>query len=182
LDIAYSRVYYNLRDNGWAEDYSQSTISSPNVLGLIQSPALSKYTYYTGNDLKLHLSSVYAGKYAATNTYDLVANPFSYASSLDATPLANPYWIMLNGDGAEKNNEELTQFNINVNPKWQVTKTFFVNNRFAYALNRSSEKYYLPKAGYHSLHTRRTWNSLQPDQVSVYQGRVRLRRVPAQLG
>jgi TonB-linked SusC/RagA family outer membrane protein len=147
LDIAYSRVYYNLRDNGWAEDYSQSTISSPNVLGLIQSPALSKYTYYTGNDLKLHLSSVYAGKYAATNTYDLVANPFSYASSLDATPLANPYWIMLNGDGAEKNNEELTQFNINVNPKWQVTKTFFLNNRFAYALNRSSEKYYLPKAG-----------------------------------
>lgn len=147
MDISYSRVYYNLRDNGWAEDYSQSTISSPNVLGYIQSPFLSKYAYYTGEDLKLHLSDVYAGKYAADEGNNFVSDPFAYAKQYGASPLANPYWILRNADGTEKNNQELTQFNINVNPKWEINKHFYVNNRFAYTLNRSSEKYYLPKSG-----------------------------------
>ena len=38
LDMAYVRNAYNLRDNGWAESYADRNISSPNVLGLAQSP------------------------------------------------------------------------------------------------------------------------------------------------
>lgn len=46
MDISYVRNAYNLRDNGWAEDYSARHISAPNVLGLIQSPFISPYAHY----------------------------------------------------------------------------------------------------------------------------------------
>lgn len=143
LDISFSKMSYNLRDNGWAEKYESSTISSPNVLGLVQSPFLSKYGYYTGDDGKLHLSSVYAGKYVDDSNY-----PFDYASAYGTnTALANPYWILKNGDGANKNRQEVTQFNLNVMPKWEINKHLNITNRFAYQLNRTNEKYYLPEAG-----------------------------------
>ncbi|MBQ9641470.1 MAG: SusC/RagA family TonB-linked outer membrane protein [Bacteroidaceae bacterium] len=143
LDLSYSKLSYNLRDNGWAESYASSTVSSPNVLGLIQSPFLSKYGYYTGDDGKLHLSSVYAGKYLDDDNY-----PFDFASAYGTNAaLANPYWILDNGDGSNKNRQEVTQFNLNVKPKWQITPTLSISNRFAYQLNRTNEKYFLPEAG-----------------------------------
>lgn len=143
LDIAYSRLTNNLRDNGWAESYSEKTISSPNVLGLIQAPFLSKYAYYTGDDMKLHLSSTYAGKDASDDNY-----PFSFASKYGSNAaLANPFWILENGDGDNKNRQEVTQFNLNVMPKWTINKNLYITNRFAYQLNRTNEKYYLPEAG-----------------------------------
>jgi len=143
LDVSYSRMTYNLRDNGWAESYDASTISSPNVLGLIQSPFLSKYGYYTGDDMKLHQSSVYAGKYYDDDNY-----PFAFASKYGTNAaLANPYWILKNGDGTNKNNQEVTQFTLNIMPKWVINSHLYLTNRFAYQLNRTSEKYYLPEAG-----------------------------------
>ncbi len=143
LDVAYSRINYSLRDNGWAESYDASSISSPNVLGLIQAPFLSKYGYYTGEDMKLHQSSVYAGKYVDDDNY-----PFGFASRYgNNAALANPYWILQNGDGVNKNNQQVTQFNLNVMPKWEINRHLTLTNRFAYQLNRSSEKYYLPEAG-----------------------------------
>lgn len=143
LDVAYSRLTYNLRDNGWAESYATSTISSPNVLGLIQSPFLSMYSYYTGDDLKLHPSQVYAGKYVNDDNY-----PFNFASRYGSnTALANPYWILENGDGNNKNNQEVTQFILNIKPKWEINSHLNLTNRFSYQLNRTSEKYYLPEAG-----------------------------------
>lgn len=143
LDLAYSKLAYNLRDNGWAEAYTSSTISSPNVLGLIQAPFLSKYGYYTGDDGKLHLSSVYAGMYIDDDNY-----PFDFASAYGTnTALANPYWILQNGKGDNKNRQEVTQFNLNIMPKWEINKHWTITNRFAYQLNRSNEKYFLPMAG-----------------------------------
>ena len=143
LDVSYSRISRDLRDDGWAESYSNSPISSPNVLGLIQAPFLSKYNYYTGDDAKLHLSSVYSGK-----NYDDDNYPFDFASRYGTnTALANPYWILKNGDAVNKNNQEVTQFNLNVMPKWQINRHLNLTNRFAYQLNRASEKYYLPIAG-----------------------------------
>ena len=143
LDLSFSNLTYNLRDNGWAESYASSTISSPNVLGLIQSPFLSKYGYYTGDDLKLHESSVYAGKYIDDNNY-----PFDYASAFGTNAaLANPYWILENGDGNNKNHQQQTQFYLNLMPKYTINKHLYITNRFAYQFNRSKEKYYLPKAG-----------------------------------
>ncbi len=148
LDISYARNAYNLRDNGWASDYSSRNISSPNVLGLIQSPFLSPYAYYVkyDNDLsKLilgHTNSVYAGKnYSESN------NPFLFASSYGFEGLANPFWILENGDGDNKNYQEQTQFNINIAPKYRINKYLTVSNRFSYILNRSNEKYYLPNSG-----------------------------------
>jgi TonB-linked SusC/RagA family outer membrane protein len=143
LDVAYSRINYDLRDNGWAENYDASSISSPNVLGLIQAPFLSKYGFYTGEDLKLHQSKVFAGKYVNDDNY-----PFGFASRYgNNAALANPYWILKNGEGVNKNNQQVTQFNLNVMPKWEINKHLVLTNRFAYQLNRSSEKYYLPEAG-----------------------------------
>ena len=143
LDLSFSNITYNLRDNGWAESYASSTISSPNVLGLIQSPFLSKYSYYTGDDLKLHKSSVYAGKYIDDDNY-----PFNYASRFGTNAaLANPYWILENGEGNNKNHQELTQFYLNIMPKFTINKHLYITNRFAYQFNRSKEKYFLPNAG-----------------------------------
>lgn len=143
LDLSYSKFTNNLRDNGWAESYASSTVSSPNVLGLIQSPFISKYGYYTGDDGKLHLSSVYAGKYTDDDNY-----PFDFASAYGTnSALANPMWILENGEGDNKNRQEVTQFNLNIMPKWEVNKNLTLSNRFAYQLNRSNEKYYLPVAG-----------------------------------
>ncbi|MBQ6966016.1 MAG: SusC/RagA family TonB-linked outer membrane protein [Bacteroidaceae bacterium] len=143
LDLSYSKFSNNLRDNGWAESYAASTVSSPNVLGLIQAPFLSKYGYYTGEDGKLHLSSVYAGKYVDDDNY-----PFNFASAYGTNAaLANPYWILQNGDGDNKNRQEVTQFNLNIMPKWEINKHLNLTNRFSYQLNRSNEKYYLPEAG-----------------------------------
>ncbi|MCR5314233.1 MAG: SusC/RagA family TonB-linked outer membrane protein [Bacteroidaceae bacterium] len=143
LDISFGKINNNLRDNGWAESYASSTISSPNVLGLIQAPFLSKYGYYTGEDGQLHLSSVYAGKYIDDDNY-----PFAFASSYGSnTALANPYWILENGEGDNKNQQEVTQFNMNIMPKWEINEHVTITNRFAYQLNRTKEKYFLPKAG-----------------------------------
>ena len=143
LDLSYSKLSDDLRDNGWAESYESSPISSPNVLGLIQSPFLSKYGYYTGDDGTLHLSSVYAGKYYNDDNY-----PFDYASLYGTnTALANPYWILENGSGDNKNRQEVTQFNLNIMPKYEINRHLYITNRFAYMLNRSNEKYYLPIAG-----------------------------------
>lgn len=143
LDLSYSKFSYNLRDNGWAESYASSTVSSPNVLGLIQAPFLSKYGYYTGEDGRLHESSVFAGKYLTDPN-----NPFGFASSYGTnTALANPYWILENGEAANKNSQEVTQFNLNIMPKWEINSHLTLTNRFAYQLNRSNEKYFLPEAG-----------------------------------
>ena len=126
LDVAYSRINYDLRDNGWAENYDASSISSPNVLGLIQAPFLSKYGFYTGEDLKLHQSKVFAGKYVNDDNY-----PFGFASRYgNNAALANPYWILKNGEGVNKNNQQVTQFNLNVMPKWEINKHFYLTNRF----------------------------------------------------
>lgn len=147
MDIAYSRMAYNILDNGWAENYDDQNIAAINVLGLLQTPFLSKYGYYVdGTDNTLKQNLIYAGKYASEST-DILDNPFLYASGYTSTVLNNPYWILQNGKGEEKNYAELTQFNLNVRPKWQITKQFSISDRFNYALSRNNEKYYLPLNG-----------------------------------
>lgn len=155
LDIAYNRNASYLLDNGWAYDYSDQNIGSPNVLGLIQAPFISKYDYYIGADSKgtpkLYKTTAYAGKYAAdANLYTSpnIQNPFNFASRFgENTVVNNPYWILENGSGKNKNYAETTQFNINVKPKWQITKQLTLSDRFNYSLVRSSERYYIPRYG-----------------------------------
>ena len=146
MDIAYARDAYNVLDNGWAEDYLSRNISSPNVLGLIQSPFIDPYEYfvnYANGALSLgHADNVYSGQ-----NYDASNNPFRFAEDFGYAGLVNPYWILKNGHGNNKNYQEQTQFNLNIAPRYQVNKYLTIQDRFSYILNRSNEKYFLPKSG-----------------------------------
>lgn len=150
LDIAYNQVGYNILDNGWSEDYDMQNIGSTNVLGLTQSPMISPYAYYYDEGSKsLLLSGEYSGKYASNNNTTWVQNPFSFPRNLGIydKSLRNPYWILENGRGKNKNYAELMQININVSPKYQITKQLAISDRFNYQLNRNNEKYFLPISG-----------------------------------
>ena len=148
FDLAYGRVSYNLRDNGWAENYNTDNIASPNVLGLIQAPFLSPYTYVVTWDpvakknVLTQDRNVYSGKYFSDSP-----NPFTFASNYEDYALANPYWILRNGKGNNKNFQEQTQFLLNVAPRYEITPELTISDRFSYILNRTSEKYYLPYNG-----------------------------------
>ena len=148
FDISYARNSYNLRDNGWAQDYSKSNISSPNVLGLINAPMISKYGYfiYWDPDQQRNMlaasNSIYAGKY-----FSDANNPFRFGESYGTDPLANPYWILENGQGDNKNYQEQTLFTLNFNPKYQVNSWLTIGDRFSYVMDRTSELYYLPYNG-----------------------------------
>ena len=148
FDIAYGRTTYNLRDNGWAQSYASSNISSPNVLGTIVPSMISITDYYLywdqatqSNRLGVN-SDLYSGK-----TYSDTNNPFKFSENYDTDALANPYWILKNGDGDNKNYQEQTQFSLNVNPRYQVNSWLQIADRFSYGINRVSELYYLPYDG-----------------------------------
>lgn len=152
LDIAYNQTSYNVLDQGWAENYDMQNIGSTNVLGLISSPMLSPYAYYHDDAAgRLLLSHEYAGKYASEDNTTWVQNPFKYPQSIGRDgineSLRNPYWVIRNGEGKNKNYAELTQININVSPKYQITKQFSIADRFNYQLNRNNEKYFMPISG-----------------------------------
>ncbi len=150
LDIAYNQTAYNILDSGWSEDYSMQNIGSTNVLGLVSAPMLSPYAYFMddANNMQLSLSKDYAGKYAASNSTTWIQNPFKFPKSLGINEaLRNPYWITANGGGKNKNYAEMSQININVAPKYQITKQFSIQDRFNYQLNRNNEKYFLPISG-----------------------------------
>lgn len=152
LDISYNQNAYNILDSGWSEDYSMQNIGSTNVLGLIQSPMLSPYSWYMdeSKNHQLSLSKEYAGKYAATDATTWIENPFKFPKNLGRDvneSLRNPYWVIENGKGNNKNYAELTQISINVAPKYQINKQLSLQDRFHYQLNRNNEKYFLPIAG-----------------------------------
>ena len=158
LDIAYNQVSYDILDNGWSEDYSMQNIGSTNVLGLIQAPFISPYSYYYDefstaqySSDRLALSSEYAGKYASNTSSNWVNNPFRFPLELGDKgineALRNPYWILQNAPGKNKNYAQTTQIDLNVSPKYQVTRTFSISDRFNFLMTRNSEKYFLPVNG-----------------------------------
>ena len=158
LDIAYNQVSYNILDNGWSEDYSMQNIGSTNVLGLIQAPFISPYSYYYDEfstaqyaSDRLALSSEYAGKYASNSSSNWVSNPFRFPLTLGDNgineALRNPYWILENAPGESKNYAQTTQIDLNVSPKYQVSRTFSISDRFNFLMTRNSEKYFLPVNG-----------------------------------
>lgn len=158
LDISFNQNSYNLFDSGWSEDYSMQNIGSNNVLGLIQAPFISPYAWYYDTEStepysadRLKLSKEYAGKYASTAT-NWLQNPFMFPKNIGRTndvneALRNPYWIIENGQGKNKNYAQSTQIGLNVSPEWQITKTFSISDRFNYNMVRNNEKYYLPING-----------------------------------
>lgn len=151
FDISWARSTYDMRDNGWAQDYSMSNISSPNVLGLIVSPMISKYNYFIqGATDQNGIYSMYLTEdprvYSGKNFTD-DPNPFRFSTNYGTDALANPYWILKNGEGDNKNYQEQTQFTLNFNPRYEINKYFTIGDRFSYIMNSTSEKYYLPYDG-----------------------------------
>ena len=157
LDIVYNQVSYDILDNGWSEDYSMQNIGSTNVLGLIQAPFISPYSYYYDefstaqySSDRLALSPDYAGKYASTGG-NWLKNPFQFPLRLGDKgineALRNPYWILENAPGENKNYAQSTQIDLNVSPTYQVTNTFSISDRFNFLMTRNSEKYFLPVNG-----------------------------------
>lgn len=148
LDMAYVRSAYNILDNGWAESYEQQNVSSPNVLGLVQSPFLSKYTWYTTYDeatQQLYLRET--DKILGGKDYSQSNNPFLFARQFGYEGLANPYWILANGEGDNKNYMEQTQFSVNVAPRYKVNRFLTISDRFSYQLFRFNERLYMPTNG-----------------------------------
>ena len=147
-DISYGRVTYNLRDNGWAPNYNLSNISSPNVLGLIDAPMISKTEYFLYWDENTRSNkvgpnpNVYSGK-----TFNDSYNPFRFGINYGTDATANPYWILRNGDGDNKNFQEQSQFSVNFNPRYQINANLQLADRFSYIVNRTSEMYYMPYDG-----------------------------------
>ena len=154
LDFSYNQTAYNILDNGWSESYAKQNIGSVNVLGLVQAPFISPYSYYVDTDENGHsslkLTQDWAGKYAASSTKsEYVKNPFMFSQHLPEVNevLRNPYWILENGRGNNKNYAEMSQININVRPKYQITKDLAISDRFNFSLNRNNEMYFLPING-----------------------------------
>ena len=158
LDISYNQVSYDLMDQGWSEDYSMQNIGSPNVLGLVQAPFISRYAYYydetatnTYPSDRLKLSDEYAGKYASNLGANYLENPFQFNNYIGTTKvnesLRNPYWILKNGTGKIKNYAQNSVIDINVSPKWEVTPTLSISDRLNFQINRNNEKYFLPING-----------------------------------
>ncbi len=152
IDIAYNQVNYNILDSGWSEDYDMQNIGSTNVLGLVQAPFLSPYAYYHNEATgKLELSGEYAGKYASSSSVgQWKQNPFQFASAFDPDineSLRNPYWVLENSDGKNKNYAELSQISINFAPQYHVNKHLTIGDRISFTLNRNNERYFLPKNG-----------------------------------
>lgn len=147
LDMGYVRNAYNLRDNGWAESYARKNISSPNVLGLIQAPFIDPYAYYVRYFGNNQLGLEHTDKMLAGMNYRDSNNPFRFATAFGYEGLANPYWVLENGQGDNKNYQEQTQFLLNVAPKYKPNKYITITDRFSYVLNRSNEKYFMPQNG-----------------------------------
>ena len=148
IDISYNQTTYNVLDQGWSSDYSMQNIGSPNVLGLVQSPFLNKNAYVRNTVTgALELTNDLAGKYAASSS-DPVANPFGFTRDITENfSLRNPYWIIANGEGKNKNYAEVSQMGINFAPRWEVNKHLTISDRFNYSMYRVSERYFLPING-----------------------------------
>lgn len=158
LDINFNQVSYNLLDQGWSEDYSMQNIGSPNVLGVVQAPFISRYAYYHDENAtdpnqsdRLRLSDELSGKYASKNGANYIENPFQFNEMIYGThineSLRNPYWIIRNGEGKIKNYAQNSVIDINVSPKWEVTPTLTISDRLNFQINRYNDKYYLPVNG-----------------------------------
>lgn len=148
LDMGYVRSSYNVLDNGWAENYQQQNIASPNVLGLIQNPFLSKYTWFTTYDDQTgQLTLKETDKILGGKDFTVSNNPFLFAQQFGYEGLANPYWILSNGYGDNKNYQEQTQFFVNVAPKYAINRYLTLSDRFSYQLFRVNERLFMPMNG-----------------------------------
>lgn len=131
FDVAYNYNTRNLREDGVPEDFTTSTILSPNFLALIKSPFLNPYSYSEDGQLT-----------------DFVAPADDFAEKFGTnTSWANPVAINKYGDAKNKNSLEYSMFNLSLTPRYEFSSNFFVTTLFNYALSNSNQRAFVPMTG-----------------------------------
>lgn len=138
FDMSFSRTNTYLFDDGFAENMSLSTITSPTQLALVKSPLLNPYQYnhYVGGFTSL-----------LSEADDLFENLGSYSGKDYMYSLGNPVALIENADGERKNKNENTYFNVAIAPTWNILPNLSATTHFSYYLNRNSQAYYRPNGG-----------------------------------
>ena len=138
FDMSFSRTNTYLFDDGFAEDMSLSTVTSPTQMALIKSPLLNAYQYnhYVGGFTSL-----------LSEADDLFTSLDSYKYSL-----GNPVALIEKGNGERKNKNENTFFNVAIAPTWNILPNLSATTHFSYYLNRNAQAYYRPLGGMPSFY------------------------------
>lgn len=137
FDMSFSRTNNYLYDDGFAEDMTESTVTSPTMLALIKSPLLYPYQY------NKNVGGFTSLLYGADDLYEPLGTAYS---------LANPVALMESGEGDRKNKNENTFFNVAVAPTWNINDNLSATTHFSYYLNRNSQAYYRPNLGVPSFY------------------------------
>ncbi len=136
FDASYSDVTRNMRDDGVKSNVTDGIISAPGFLSLIKAPFLSPYAYDTNGHLSSYLAE--ADDYLS----DVVTARRGYTTSL-----ANPLFILDNGEGQNKNYFGNRSVALAVTPYWDINRNWRLSNHFAFQLVNTDENYYLPTNG-----------------------------------
>ena len=138
FDMSFSRTNTYLFDDGFAENMSLSTVTSPTQMALIKSPLLNAYQYnhYVGGFTSL-----------LSEADDLFTSLDSYKYSI-----GNPVALIEKGNGERKNKNENTFFNVAIAPTWNILPNLSATTHFSYYLNRNAQAYYRPLGGMPSFY------------------------------
>ena len=138
FDMSFSRSNTYLFDDGFAENMSLSTVTSPTQMALIKSPLLNAYQY---NHFVEGFTSL------LSEADDLFSSLDSYKYSI-----GNPVALLEKGEGERKNKNENTFFNVAIAPTWNILPNLSATTHFSYYLNRNSQAYYRPLGGMPSFY------------------------------
>ncbi len=132
FDASYSDINRDLRDDGVSEDITNTTVTSPGLLGLIKSPFLNPYAF----DVKGTQSSY------LENADNYLSEVFGSDNSL-----ANPSSILAYGEGKNRNTFGNRIINIAITPKYNFNRHLTLYEHFSFSLINTNENYYLPISG-----------------------------------
>jgi len=131
FDVAYNSNTRNLREDGVPEDFTTSTILSPNFLALIKSPFLNPYNYSEDGELT-----------------DFVSPADDFAEDFGTnTSWANPVAINKYGDAKNKNRLEYSMFNLTLAPRYDFSSNFYATTLFNYSLSNNNQRAFVPMTG-----------------------------------
>ncbi len=135
FDASYSDVTRDMRDDGAPATVDDGVISSPGFLSLVKAPFLSPYAFDTNGNISSYLAE-------ADDYLNDVLPSNAYRSSL-----ANPLFILENGDGDNKNYFGNRMITLAITPKWNINKYWSIAEHFAFQLVNTDENAYLPVNG-----------------------------------
>ena len=135
FDISIARTSNSLFDNGMPADFASGTVVSPTALAMIKSPLVAPYQIVTPLGGEPYFSTLLSG-------YDDIFSQLS-----NAYALANPLAILDYGEGDNKNKAENTNFNVRVEPTFDINRSLKLTAMLSYTLNRSAQRYFRPYTG-----------------------------------